>query len=149
MSLLAVYLLADLEGLGEFQTKFNLCWQLSFVQMLGGDNFIAYIYNLMHLTLQVDFAQKTTKINRDYYRIVNCLSSLLRSLILPAWLLCGLCSPISNGSSDVMCQPVTDQIRWYIGMSCINNSIYCLEKKMTLGTHDQTCYVTQSNKISH
>ena len=26
-------------------------------------------------------------------------------------------------------------------MGCINNSISCLEKKTTLGTHDQTCYV--------
>ena len=38
-------------------------------------------------------------------------------------------------------QPVIDQIMWYIVMCCINNSISCLEKKTTLGTHDQTCYV--------
>ena len=43
---------------------------------------------------------------------------------------------------QVNSQPVTDQISWYIGMSCINNSIYCLEKKMTLGTHNHTFYVT-------
>ena len=39
-------------------------------------------------------------------------------------------------------QPVTDQIMCYIDMCCINNSISCLEKKTTLGTHYQTCYVT-------
>ena len=39
-------------------------------------------------------------------------------------------------------QQVTDQIMLYIDMCCINNSIFCLEKKTTLGTHDQTCYVT-------
>ena len=39
-------------------------------------------------------------------------------------------------------QPVTDQNMWYIDMCSINNSISCLEKKTTLGTHDQTCYVS-------
>ena len=38
-------------------------------------------------------------------------------------------------------QPVTDQNMWYIDMCCINNSISCLEKKTTFGTHEQTCYV--------
>ena len=38
-------------------------------------------------------------------------------------------------------QPVTDQIMWCIDMCCINNTISCLEKKTTLGTKDQTCYV--------
>ena len=38
-------------------------------------------------------------------------------------------------------QPMTDQIMWYIDMCCINKSISCLEKKTTLGTHDQTSYV--------
>ena len=38
-------------------------------------------------------------------------------------------------------QSVTDQFMWYIDMCCINNSISCLEKKTTLGTHDQRCYV--------
>ena len=38
-------------------------------------------------------------------------------------------------------QPVTDQIMVYIDMCCINNSISCLEKKTTFGTHKQTCYV--------
>ena len=38
-------------------------------------------------------------------------------------------------------QPVTEQIMRYINMCCINNSISCLEKKTTLGTNDQTCYV--------
>ena len=38
-------------------------------------------------------------------------------------------------------QPVTDQIMWYIDMCCINNSISCLKKKTTCGTHEQTCYV--------
>ena len=35
-------------------------------------------------------------------------------------------------------QPVTDQNMWNIDMCCINNSISCLEKKTTLGTHEQT-----------
>ena len=39
-------------------------------------------------------------------------------------------------------QPVTDQNMWCVVMCCINNFISCLEKKTTLGTHDQTCYVT-------
>ena len=30
---------------------------------------------------------------------------------------------------------------WHNDMCCINNSISCLEKKTTLGTHEQTCYV--------
>ena len=30
---------------------------------------------------------------------------------------------------------------WYINMCCINNSISCLEKKTTFGTHEHTCYV--------
>ena len=38
-------------------------------------------------------------------------------------------------------QPVTDHNIWYIDMCCINNSISCLRKKMTCGTHEQTCYV--------
>ena len=38
-------------------------------------------------------------------------------------------------------QPVTDQNMWCIDMCCINNSISCLEKKTTFGTHKQTCYV--------
>ena len=38
-------------------------------------------------------------------------------------------------------QPVTDQSMWYMTMCCINNSISCLEKKTTDGTHEQTCYV--------
>ena len=38
-------------------------------------------------------------------------------------------------------QPMTDQNMWYIDMCCINNSISCLEKKTTFGTHEQTCYV--------
>ena len=38
-------------------------------------------------------------------------------------------------------QPVTDQNMWNINMCCINNSISCLKKKMTLGTYKQTCYV--------
>ena len=38
-------------------------------------------------------------------------------------------------------QPVTDQNMWHIDMCCINNSISCLEKKTTFGTHEQTCYV--------
>ena len=37
-------------------------------------------------------------------------------------------------------QPVTDKIMWQIDMCCINNSISCIEKKTTLGLHDQTCY---------
>ena len=41
-------------------------------------------------------------------------------------------------------QPVTDQIMWYIDMCCNNNSISCLERKTTLGTYDQTCYVTNN-----
>ena len=45
-------------------------------------------------------------------------------------------------TAQVNSQPVTDQNIWYIDMCCINNSISCLEKKMSLGTHDQTCYVT-------
>ena len=39
-------------------------------------------------------------------------------------------------------QPVTDQNMWCIDMCCINDSIFRLEKKTTLGTYDQTCYVT-------
>ena len=39
---------------------------------------------------------------------------------------------------QVYSQPMTDQIKWYIDMFYINNSISCL----TLGTHDQTCYGT-------
>ena len=35
-------------------------------------------------------------------------------------------------------QPVTDQNRWCIDMCCINNSISCLEKKTTFGTHKLT-----------
>ena len=38
-------------------------------------------------------------------------------------------------------QLVTDQNMWHIDMCCINNSISCLEKKTTFGTHEQTCYV--------
>ena len=38
-------------------------------------------------------------------------------------------------------QPLTDQIMWYIDMCC-NDFISYLEKTTTLGTHDQTCYVT-------
>ena len=38
-------------------------------------------------------------------------------------------------------QPVTDQNMWCNDMCCINNSISCLEKKTTFGTHKQTCYV--------
>ena len=38
-------------------------------------------------------------------------------------------------------QPMTDQNMWYIDMCCINNSISCLEKKTTFGTHEQTCFV--------
>ena len=37
-------------------------------------------------------------------------------------------------------QPVTDQNLCYIDMR-INNSISCLEKKTTFGTHEQTSYV--------
>ena len=37
-------------------------------------------------------------------------------------------------------QLVTDQSMWYMTMCCINNSIYCLEKKTTVGTHEETCY---------
>ena len=39
-------------------------------------------------------------------------------------------------------QPMTDQNMWYIDMCCINNSISCLEKKTTFGTHKQTCNVS-------
>ena len=39
-------------------------------------------------------------------------------------------------------QPVTDRIMWYIDMCCTNNSISGIEKNMTMGTHDQTCYVS-------
>ena len=37
-------------------------------------------------------------------------------------------------------QPVTDQNMWWNDMCCINNSISCLEKKTTFGTHKHTCY---------
>ena len=32
-------------------------------------------------------------------------------------------------------QPMTDQHMWKIDMCCVNNSISCLEKKTTFGTH--------------
>ena len=38
-------------------------------------------------------------------------------------------------------QPVTEQNMRNIDMCCINNSISCSEKKTTLRTHEQTCYV--------
>ena len=37
-------------------------------------------------------------------------------------------------------QPMTDQLILYIDVGRIDNSSSCLEKKTTLGTHDQTCY---------
>ena len=46
-------------------------------------------------------------------------------------------------------QPVTDQNMWYIDMCCINNSISCLEKKTTVGSHpknDKISNVKQNKK---
>ena len=50
-------------------------------------------------------------------------------------------------TAQVDSQPVTDQNMWYIDMCCINKSISCLEKKMTVGTHEQSCLVI--HKISN
>ena len=44
-------------------------------------------------------------------------------------------------------QPVTEQNIWYIDMCCINNSISCLKKKTTFGTHEQTWRHAMSNSM--
>ena len=45
-------------------------------------------------------------------------------------------------------QPMTDQHMWKIDMCCVNNSISCLEKKTTFGTHEHTCYVNFNYKLN-
>ena len=44
-------------------------------------------------------------------------------------------------TAQVDSEPLTDQNMWYIDMCVINNSVSFLEKKMTFGTHERTCYV--------